>query len=89
MTRAVSFSELRQASAEQRESLLGDIVEGARRPANGKVEEIDAQIREFERLYELPSEDMVASVSNGTLTETDEVASWLMLIDLRERVSEH
>lgn len=89
VTHAVSFSELRQASEKQRESMLGDVVAQARRPANGKVEEIDAQIAEFERIYELPSSEMVEEVSEGRREETDEIASWMMLVNLRDRVRTH
>lgn len=89
MARKVSFAELREATPEKRKSLLGGMVEEARSPANGKIEEIEDQIAEFERVYEMPSDEMIQEVYRGTLRETDEIASWLMLVNLRKRMRAH
>lgn len=86
MSNLVSFSKLREASPKERERLLSGLIEGARMPANGRAKEIDARIKEFERKYELPSVAMLAGVESGSLRETEEIASWLMLIKLRERL---
>ncbi len=85
--RAVRFSDLRKMSEEERGQVLGALVEEARSPANGRIAELDARIAEFERRYELPSADMVAEIESGTRKETDDIASWLMLIRVRKRVT--
>lgn len=85
----ISLSDLRDMSPKEKEEALGDLVEGARAPANGRLTDIDARIAEFERIYELPSDEMVAEVDSGARKETDEIASWLMLLRVRKRVAAH
>lgn len=86
MSRSVSFAELREASAEERERLLGDIIEGARGPANGKVGELDAQIAEYERFYEMPTSEMLEKVHSGEMVETEDIAYWMMKVNVRKRL---
>lgn len=89
MARTVSFAELREATPEKRKNLLDGLVEEARRPANGKAREIEERIAEFERVYEMPSDEMIREVSEGNLRETDEISSWLMLVNLLKRMQEY
>jgi hypothetical protein len=87
--RAVRFSDLREMSEAERGRVLDVLVEGARSPANGRIADLDARIAEFERRYELPSTEMVAEVRSGVRKETDDIASWLMLLKVRKRVANH
>jgi hypothetical protein len=87
--RSVSFSEIRKASPERREQLFSELVEGARAPANGRIEEIDARIARFERTHGVSSEDMIRELDEGKRRETEEISSWLMLLNLRERAGVH
>lgn len=84
--RAVSFSDLRKMSEKEREQVLGMLVEEARSPANGRIAELDERIREFELRYEVSSETMLKELAEGKQRETADIASWLMLLRLRERV---
>lgn len=86
---AISLSDLQDMAPEEREEVLGGLIEGARAPVNGQLTDIDARIAEFERIYELPSDEMVAEVDSGDRKETDEIASWLMLLRVRKRVAAH
>ncbi len=87
--RAVRFSDLREMSEAERGRVLGVLVEDARSPVNGRLAELDALIAEFERRYELPSVEMVAEVESGARKETDDIASWLMLLKVRKRAADH
>lgn len=82
----ISFEELRNASAEQRERMLTELGNAADGPANGEVERIDSEIREYERRYEVSSERMLEELAAGTRKETAEIASWLMRLRIRERL---
>lgn len=85
--RAVSLSRLKSASPAKRDELLSGLVSGAREPVDGYAERLDARISEFERRYEMTSAEMVERVESGALKETDDVASWLMLIKVRNRAA--
>jgi hypothetical protein len=87
--RAVRLSDLQGMSEAQRESVLGMLLKHARAPADGRVAELDARIAEFERRYELPSTEMVTEVESGIRKETDDIASWLMLLKVRKRVADY
>ena len=85
MSRPLSLSRLKSASPNKRDELLSELVNEARAPANGAVERLSAHIAEYERRYELSSLEMVERVRKGDLEETDDIASWLMLIKVRKR----
>ena len=86
MSRRVSLSRLKSASPSRRNELLSGLVSGAREPINGYADQLDDQIAAYERRYELTSAEMVEQVENGALKETDDIASWLMLLNVRNRV---
>ena len=87
MSRRVSLSRLKSASPYRRDELLSGLVSGARAPVNGYADRLDGRIAEYERRYELTSAEMVGQVENGALRETDDIASWLMLLNVRNRVT--
>lgn len=87
MSRRVSLSRLKSEPPKKRDELLSGLVSGAREPANGYADLLDARIAEYERRYELPSAAMVEQVESGALKETDDIASWLMLLKVRNRVA--
>ena len=86
VSRAVRFSEIREASHAVRDSALAGIIAEARAPANGSVEALDAEIAEYEERYALDSAQLLEKLSSGEREETDEIIPWLMLIRLRERL---
>ncbi len=85
---AIRLSELRDLPPEKKEKVLSGLIEEARMPANGYLSELNEQIEEFERRYELSSEHLLEELYEGTRTETAEIARWLMLLRLRERLSQ-
>lgn len=86
MSRAVKFSEIREASPGMREAALAGIIAEAKAPANGSVEALYAEIAEYEEKYGLDSNQLLEELSSGEREETEEILSWLMLLRLRERV---
>lgn len=87
MNRSISFEELRNASPEQRERMLAELGHAASEPPNGEVERIEDEIREYERRYEVSSGRMMEELEEGTRKETAEIASWIMRLRIRERLS--
>jgi hypothetical protein len=47
---------------------------------------IEARVRRFEARYELSSAEMQKKVSSGSLTETAAIASWLIALDVIQRL---
>ncbi len=84
MADSVKLSDLREMCEEGRRRALSSLVQAALDTPNGKDgDELDAQIREFERRYQTSS-PMMEELATGKRRETAEVASWLMLIRLKE-----
>ncbi len=86
MSRGLRLAELRESSPEKRKALLSGLVEAARQSPNGEAERLEAEIREYERRYEVSSERMLQELAEGTRKETAEIASWLMRLRVRERI---
>lgn len=86
MSRPISLSRLKSASPDRRDELLSGLVNDARQPADGYADRLSARIAEYERRYELSSLAMVEQIKSGSLKETDDIASWLMLLKVRKRV---
>jgi hypothetical protein len=89
MSRPLSLSRLKSMSPSKREELLSELVSDARGPANGTVDRLSARIAEYERRYELPSLEMVKQVQRGDIEETEDIASWLMLLKVRMRARDN
>lgn len=85
MTRAVRLADLENMPPAERNKVLGGLVTGAHSLANGRIEALEAEIREYERRYEMSSESMMQQLAEGKLKETAEIASWLIRLRIRER----
>ena len=86
MAYAVRFTDLKSMSPEEKDEALGNLVAGARSSHNGQIDKLEAEIRDYERRYEVSSERMVQELSEGERKETAEIASWLMRLRIRERM---
>jgi len=80
------FSELRALTPEQQQAKLLEFAGRRHIPANGQLERLEAEIREFEQRYELPSSDLAEALRTGKLRETAEVGRWLILVAARQRL---
>lgn len=87
MTNAVKLSDLYSLPKQEREAVLDRLVEAAYEPPNGQIEELEARISDFELRYEVPSIRMLEELSRGQLKETADIASWLMLLRLRDNLA--
>lgn len=88
MTYSVSTSEFGKMDENERAEAVRRLARGAFESRNGQSAEIDAQIDEYERRYELDSSEMLEQLAAGKITETDEISDWLWLLNFRrERLS--
>ena len=62
------------------------MVRATREPVDADLEELDARNSEYEDRYEIPSSDLMEEIYEGTRDETAEIADWLLLLYVRERV---
>jgi hypothetical protein len=86
MSRAVSFSEIKNASPEMREKALAGVISESRAPMNGHAEDLDREIAGYEESYGIDSAGLLEELSAGERRETEDILHWLMLLRLRERV---
>ena len=86
MAYSVRFTDLKNMSSAEKGKALGNLVAGARSSANGQTDKLEAEIREYERRYEVSSERMMQELAEGERKETAEIASWLMRLRIRERM---
>lgn len=86
MSRAVRFSEIREASPEMREKALAGVISESRAPMNGHAAELDREIAAYEERYGIESAGLLEELSAGERRETEDILHWLMLLRLRERV---
>ena len=84
---AIMLRELANMPESARNRELGALVARARAVPNGQLTKLNAEIHDFEIRYELGSDAMRAAVKAGTLAETAEIAKWLILLRIRERVT--
>ncbi len=87
MTHPVKLADLKNMPKGEKGRVLGGLVAGARSETNGRSEELDAEIREYERRYEVSSERMLRELEEGKREETAEIASWIMRLRIRERMA--
>jgi hypothetical protein len=86
MAYSVSFIDLQNMPPAEKDRALGSLVAGARASVNGQTDKLEAEIREYERRYEVSSERMMEQLAEGERKETAEIASWLMRLRIRERM---
>ncbi len=87
MAYSVRMSELREMSEGERAEVIRELARNALEFPNGQAEQINAEIREFERRYEISSERLLEELYQGRRPETAHIARWLWLLDLRERTN--
>jgi len=89
LAKGFKLSELTSTSTQQREEQAKRLFQEALAPTKEQVkrqmDEIDTKIRDFERQYEMPSVTMKQYLLDGSIKETAEICSWLMLLKLRCR----
>jgi hypothetical protein len=86
MAYSVRFTDLENMPPAEKDRALGNLVAGARASANGQTDKLEAEIREYERRYEVSSERMMQQLAEGERKETAEIASWLLRLRIRERM---
>jgi hypothetical protein len=86
VSKPLAFSSLKAMSPKRREERLAQVVANAQRAPNGEIRAIVARLDEYEREFGLTSDEMRARVASGELAESDDICSWLMLLDLQARV---
>jgi len=90
MAYSVRMSEFREMSEEERAGVVSKLAREALKSPNGQMmEQLNAEIRDFERRYEITSEHLREELYEGQRPETADVARWLWLLDLRERTIRH
>lgn len=86
MSKPLAFSSLKAMQPKEREDRLARVVVDARRAPNGEIKSISDRLSAYERQFGFSSTEMRERVSGGSLAESDDVCSWLMLLDLQARV---
>jgi len=77
MSRSVSLADLQGMSSADRERVLGDLVDRALEPSNGRRSAIAARVREYEEHYDMTSDELRAKLADGRLSETREFSQWM------------
>jgi hypothetical protein len=85
MAYSVRASDLSKMSEAERAEAARKLIPGNGASSNGRIESLDAEIREYELRYEVPSERLQKELREGALQETADIVRWLWLIDLRQR----
>jgi len=86
MKHTLRLSEYRAMNATERDSAVAWLIAATRSAPNGEDRELAAQIQAYEQRYEMTSDEMIASINNGSLRENDEVCDWLILLKLRSHI---
>lgn len=79
----VTLSALSGMQTSDRHRALTALVSEAATPLNERSP-VNEEIRGFEQRYGMTSGDMRSQVESGRLQDTDDFASWLMLLYARE-----
>lgn len=82
----IRLSELFRMRPEERERTMGALAERAKGKPNGQMKALDAEIGELEIRYQMSSADMRAAFARGEITDTADIAKWLILLRARDRV---
>ena len=82
----VSFADLKKAAPAERRRLIAHIADGANAPANGRLDEVRAEIGRFEEAHGIDSEALLEQLYRGERKETNDVLPWLGLLALRNRL---
>lgn len=82
---AVKLAELQRMDEGKRNETLDKLVSSATSAPNGQLSRLDAEIRSYETRYEMTSQEMRARFKTGRIDDTAEIATWLLLLQVRER----
>ncbi len=82
----VSFADLRKAAPAERRRLIARLADEANEPANGRLDEVRAEISRFEDAYGIESDLLLEQLYRGERKETNDVLPWLGLLTLRDRL---
>ena len=88
MKSTISFSALKVMSPARREERLSALIQSTQRLPNGEIEQLDVQVSVLEQRNGMDSATMRRRLAAGEIDETPEIASWLMVLLLRERLAE-
>lgn len=86
MKRSVTLAQLSAMSFERREQQLGMLAAATRERPNGEIKRVEDKLRSYEAQFKISSRELRSKVASGEIKETAEVCSWLMLLDLQDRL---
>jgi len=82
---SVRLADLDGMTTQERDQLLGQLVNEATGPANGQLALVASRVRAFEQRYEMSSEQLLDHLRRGEQTETAEIAEWLFWLQVQRR----
>ncbi len=86
-TQRLKLSTLSSMSPQEREDQINAFMEQVINPQPEQVEEqkkeIEEEIRVYERRYEISSAKLKLGLADGSIKETADICSWLMLLKQR------
>ena len=83
MRRSIKLSDYARMTAGEKQAAAAELARAAHGPPNGEVSFVEAEIRELERRYEMTSAQMEERVGDGRMPETEDVARWLIAVEVR------
>jgi len=86
MSTSLKQSALAGMLADEKRDALAELARAARRKPNGEVAELEGRIAAYELRYEMKSATMRERFAKGAMPDTADVAQWLMLLSIRDRV---
>lgn len=86
MRRCIRFADFKHFTDAEKEEAVRELAAGARGAPNGELTIVRARIRGFEQQFSMTSEKMEAMLNAGSIRETEEIASWLIALDLERRM---
>lgn len=84
--KSLSLAQLKTMSNERREQQLGELVATTRQPPNGEIKSVQKKLHAYEMQHGINSDELRRKVASGEVKETADVCSWLMLLDLQDRL---
>lgn len=87
--KSVLFSELNAMSPDERSLCLEELFQAALNPTEQETKEyetsLDAKIYAFEEKYNISSQNLKTGIEAGSIQETQDFCSWLMLLQIKTR----
>jgi hypothetical protein len=82
---SIRLADLDGMTTEERDQLLGQLVNEATGPANGQLALVASRVRALEQRYEMSSEELLGRLRSGEQRETAEIAEWLFWLQVQRR----